>query len=107
MAGNGVIGRGDLAVTDAHGQDQIDVLEGLLGGFRALSAVAPADRQGVCVGNTALAADRSGHRRLEQLGDGSQRSSVIDAAETGVNSHALAAIHEMRENLAVSGLIER
>ena len=73
VLGNGVIGRRDLAVTNPDGEHEVDFLEGRLGGAGALLAVAPADGQGVSVGNRTLAADRGRHGRLQELGDGRQR----------------------------------
>ena len=49
-----IVGRRDLAVAHADGQHEIDFLEGRLGGARALLAVAPADGQGVMIGNAPL-----------------------------------------------------
>ena len=50
VLGDGVIGGRDLAVANADGQDEIDVLERRLGGAGALLAVAPADGQRVMIG---------------------------------------------------------
>ena len=83
---DGVIGRRDLAVTDADGQHEVNVLEGRLGGPRSLLAITPADGQRMGVGDAPLAADRRGHRRLEQLGDGGQRRPGVDASQPGIDS---------------------
>ena len=83
--GDRVVGGRDLAVADADRQHEIHVLERRLGGAGALLAVSPADGQGMGVGDAPLAADRRGHRRLEQLGDGGQRRAGVDAAQPGVD----------------------
>ena len=106
MARNRIRGRRHLAIADTDGEHQIDILESDLGGTRSLLSVSPADRQGMSVGNAALAAHRSGDRRLQQLGDRGERSPGIDASEAGVNANPAPAIRQVREHAAVGDLVK-
>ena len=64
------------------------MLEGLLGGARALRAVAPADGERMRLGDHALAGDAGGDRRLQHLGELDEGRRVIHAAQAGVDADA-------------------
>ena len=92
VLGNRVVRRGDLAVPDPDGQDQVNILEGGLRGPCALLAVAPAHGQRMTVGNASLAADRGGHRGLQHLGDGGQGRAGIGTSQPGVDADPAPAV---------------